>query len=154
MADSGEPGRTLAPSARLAWAVQQAAIWGVALIIGGIVSGPVDGALAPLLWVVPLLGLVVAPLVVPRLRWRRWRWDVRPQAIDIRHGTLTIRRTLIPLERVQHVDTRRGVLEQMLGLSTVIVHTAAGSHTIPLLSEWDADALGGRIASLADVDAG
>ena len=68
------------------------------------------------------------------LRWRRWRWDVRPDAIDIQHGTLTIRRTLVPMMRVQHVDTTRGILEQAFSLATVVVHTAAGSHRIPLLT--------------------
>ena len=76
---------------------------------------------------------------VPELRWRRWRWDVRPDVIDIRHGTFTVRRTLVPLERVQHVDTRRGLLEQALDLATVVVHTAAGSHTIPMLGDADAE---------------
>jgi uncharacterized protein len=41
------------------------------------------------------------------------------------------------------------VLEQMLDLSTVVVHTAAGSHTIPYLSDVDASELRDRIASLA-----
>ena len=83
------------------------------------------------------------------LRWRRWRWEVRPDAIDIQHGTITIRHTLVPMLRVQHVDTRRGVFEQALGLATVVVHTAAGSHSIPLLRVADADEVRDRIADLA-----
>ena len=51
--------------------------------------------------------------------------------------------------RVQHVDTRRGVFEQAFGLSTVVVHTAAGSHTIPLLRQAEAEELRERIAGLA-----
>jgi uncharacterized protein len=113
------------------------------------VGSRLDGTAGLLLWLVPLVGLVAGTLAVPALRWSRWRWDVRPEAIDIQHGTLTVRRTLVPLVRVQHVDTRRGILEQMLDLSTVVVHTAAGSHTIPLLSVYDADRLRDRIASLA-----
>jgi membrane protein YdbS with pleckstrin-like domain len=97
----------------------------------------------------PLLAGVLSVAVVPELRWRRWRWDVRPEAIDVRHGALTVRRTLVPMERVQHVDTRRGVLEQSFGLATVEVHTAADSHTIPLLSVPDADEVRDRIAALA-----
>jgi uncharacterized protein len=86
---------------------------------------------------------------VPELRWRRWRWDVNPDVIDIRHGTLTIRRTLIPMLRVQHVETTRGVLEQTFELATVEIHTAAGSHTIPLLGLADAGEVRDRIADLA-----
>jgi membrane protein YdbS with pleckstrin-like domain len=89
---------------------------------------------------------------IPSLRYSRWRWDLRPDAIDIRHGTFTVRRTLIPLARVQHVDTRRGILEQALHLATVVIPTAAGSHTIPYLSDFDADELRDRIAALARTD--
>ena len=49
-----------------------------------------------------------------------------------------MRRTLIPMARVQHVETTEGVLEQALGLATVAIHTAAGGHTIPLLRDLDA----------------
>ena len=87
--------------------------------------------------------------LVPSLRWRHWRWEVRPEVIDIRHGTFTIRRTLVPMLRVQHVDSTRGVVEQALDLATVVVHTAAGSHKIPLLSVTDAAEVRDRIADLA-----
>ena len=90
--------------------------------------------------------------IIPQLRWARWRWDVRDEGIDIRHGTIAIRRTLVPWIRVQHVDTRRGVLEQSFGLATVVVHTAAGGHEIPLLRVQDANLLRDRIAELARTD--
>ena len=94
----------------------------------------------------------LAVTAVPALRWRRWRWDIRDEGIDIQHGTLAVSRTLVPWVRVQHVDTRRGVFEQMFGLSTVVVHTAAGGHTIPLLPAGDAEQLRERIAGLARTD--
>jgi uncharacterized protein len=146
-----DPSRRLAPQARWAWALQQAMVWGALTVAGVIVALNVSQA-APWTWLVPALGLVVGVASVPALRWSRWRWDVRDEGIDIRHGTLTVRRTLIPWVRVQHVDTRRGVLEQALGLATVIVHTAAGGHTIPLLEAGEAALLRDRIAGLARVD--
>jgi membrane protein YdbS with pleckstrin-like domain len=141
-----EPARRLAPRAKWAWRLQQAGLWGAATV-AGTVAGTQAGV-APL-WIVPLAILVAATLSVPPLRYSRWRWDLRPEAIDVRHGTFTVRRTLIPLARVQHVETRRGILEQLLDLATVVVHTAAGGHTIPYLSEHDADELRDRIAALA-----
>jgi hypothetical protein len=95
---------------------------------------------------------VAGTWLIPRLRWSRWRWDVRDEGIDIQHGAITVRRTLVPWLRVQHVDTRRGLFEQSFGLSTVVVHTAAGSHTIPLLPEPEAEALRERIAGLAGTE--
>jgi membrane protein YdbS with pleckstrin-like domain len=145
----GEPSRRLAPKARWVWRAQQLLGWGVAVVVGLGLTGPLDGALATLAVVLPVCGLAVGVALVPELRWRRWRWEVRPDAIDIRHGALTVRRTLVPMLRVQHVDTTRDVLEQQLGLASVRVHTAAGSHTIPLLPLSDADEVRERIADLA-----
>jgi membrane protein YdbS with pleckstrin-like domain len=146
---TAEPARRLSDFALWFWRLEQLGIWGVLLVAGLFAAGPLDGALALLVWLVPLAGLLVSVAVVPQLRWRRWRWDVSPAAIDIRHGTLTVRRTLIPMPRVQHVDTTSNLVEQQLGLATVEVHTAAGSHKIPLLSMYDAGVLRDRIAELA-----
>jgi uncharacterized protein len=144
-----EPSRTLAREARWVWRGEQLLGWGVAVVIAQFVAAQLDGVLATLLRVVPIVGLLVCVVLVPWLRWRRWRWEVRPEAIDIRHGTFTIRRTLVPMLRVQHVDTRRNPVEQSLDLATVVVHTAAGAHTIPLLRVTDAAEVRDRIAELA-----
>ena len=144
-----EPSRTLAREALWVWRGEQIVGWGIAVIIGVAVAARLDGALAVLVRVLPVAGLVLCAVLVPSLRWRRWRWEVRPDAIDIRHGTLTIRRTLVPMLRVQHVDTRRNPVEQSLDLATVVVHTAAGSHVIPLLRVADAAEVRDRIAELA-----
>jgi membrane protein YdbS with pleckstrin-like domain len=145
------PQRPLSPVARTIWRLQQIGMWG-ALSVGGVILAQNLDALGPLPWIVPLVGLVAGTWLIPRLRWSRWRWDVRDEGIDIQHGTLTVRRTLVPWLRVQHVDTRRGLFEQSFGLSTVVVHTAAGSHTIPLLPEPEAEALRERIAGLAGTE--
>jgi membrane protein YdbS with pleckstrin-like domain len=144
-----DPSRTLAPEARWVWLGEQVLGWGVAIAVAMAVAAQFDGGWTTVLRAVPVAGLVVCTPLVPWLRWTRWRWDVRPEAIDIRHGTVTIRRTLVPMRRVQHVDTRRGVFEQLFALATVVVHTAAGSHEIPLLRLADADEVRDRIAELA-----
>ena len=147
----GDPARRLSPLARWVWALQQLMFWGVVVVVGTVVAANVDFGGA-WLWAVPLVVLVLAVTSVPALRWRRWRWDIRDEGIDIQRGTLAVSRTLVPWVRVQHVDTQRGVFEQMFGLSTVVVHTAAGGHTIPLLPAGDAEHLRERIAGLARAD--
>jgi hypothetical protein len=144
-----EPTRTLAREARWVWRGEQLLGWGIAVVVAQIGGAQLDGAIGLALRLVPIVGLLVAVTIVPSMRWRRWRWDVRPEAIDIQHGTFTIRRTLVPMLRVQHVDTTRGVVEQSLDLATVVVHTAAGSHRIPLLRVTDAAEVRDRIADLA-----
>ena len=51
--------------------------------------------------------------------------------------------------RVQHVDTKRDLLQQWLGLATVVFHTAAGANQIPALPVAEAGDVRDRIAALA-----
>jgi len=142
------PPRRLASGARWVWRLHQVLAWGIATIVVLVVAPKLDlpGSLA----LIPLAGLVVAVTVAPVLRWRAWRWDVKPEAIEIRRGVLVIRHTVVPMVRVQHVDTTSGLLAQAFDLYSVAIHTAAGSHKIPLLETRDADELRRRIEELSD----
>lgn len=149
-----EPTHRLPSQARTLWRLEGALRWGaialVALFIRSALGDEdVPGVVMTLLWAVPLTGLLVDAGVVPEVRWRRWRYEVREAEIDLRRGSFTLVRTLVPMARVQHVDTREGVLEQALKLSTVVFHTAAGANTIPALDRGEALAVRDRIASLA-----
>lgn len=99
-------------------------------------------------------GLLFAYLFVflfPSLRWRRWRYEVREEEIELQHGILVRIRTLVPMVRVQHVDTVQGPLLRRYHLASVIVHTAATSHEIPALAESEAEELRYFISKLARV---
>jgi membrane protein YdbS with pleckstrin-like domain len=143
------PQRRLAPAARWLWRLQGVGTAAVAIAVAGVTAGTTSGWVGSAAWPAAAVVALVAVLVVPELRWRRWRWEVREHEVDIQRGTLTITRTLVPMLRVQHVDTRRGVLEQMLGLATVVFHTAAGENRIPALPLDEAGRVRERIAELA-----
>jgi uncharacterized protein len=147
-----EPTRRLSPLALWVWVAHWVAGCIVALVVGRMLAPEVPDAWDPVLWAPTLAALVLGTAFVPALRWRRWRWEVREREIDLQRGVLRVRRTLIPMMRVQHVETTRGVLEQTFGLATVAIHTAAGSHTIPMLADDDAAVLRARIADLASTD--
>ncbi len=147
-----EPGRQLAAEARtlwslgaLAWAVPLAV--GVPLALQAVAGVPV--ALRVLVVVAVIMAGAVGVLLVPQLRWRRWRWEVRDEEIDLRHGALTEVRTIVPMARVQHVEVRRSFVAQCLGTADLVVHTAAGQTTIPMLPEAAAGEVRDRIADLA-----
>ncbi|MEN6349797.1 MAG: PH domain-containing protein [Syntrophomonas sp.] len=90
-------------------------------------------------------------LFQPNIRWRTWRYEVSEQEIDVLHGVFVKTRTLIPMVRVQHVDTEQGPLLRRFGLSSVTVSTAAGSHEIPALADDVAARLRDQISVLARV---
>lgn len=102
-----------------------------------------------------LFGIVftyIAVILIPKLRHRRWRYEIFEQEIYIQHGVFIMTRTLIPMLRVQHVDTKQGPILKKYGLATVSISTAATTHEIPALLEEDAAALRDRISTLARVD--
>jgi uncharacterized protein len=144
-----EPSRTLAPAARVLWRVEGLITTVVAVIAATVVQSAAGGTWALLGWAAAVLVGVIAIGLVPELRWRRWRWEVRAHEIDIRRGTIAVTRTLVPMLRVQHVDTKRDLLQQALGLATVVFHTAAGANEIPALTVAEAGQVRDRIAALA-----
>jgi uncharacterized protein len=127
-------------------ALAGAAPVGLGFLIGGAAFG---GLLRWLLWAVAVVVVAVGGLALPMIRWRLWRYEVRDEEIDLLRGALVVRRTLIPMTRVQHVDTQRTPLSDLFELRSVTVHTAAGAHSIPALRPGDAAAIRDRIALLA-----
>jgi uncharacterized protein len=154
MSEIPEPAQRLAPQARWAWRLSWAGGCALALVVLGMAGGGLPGTWRTAGMVVLAVALLAGTPLVPELRWRRWRWEVREHEIDLQRGILVVRRTLIPMARVQHVETERGLIGQALGLSTVEIHTAAGSHAIPLLRDHDAGLIRARIAELARTDDG
>ena len=87
----------------------------------------------------------------PKIRWLRWRYEVRESEIELQHGLFIVKRTLIPMVRVQHVDTSQGPLLRKYNLAGISISTAATNHMIPALVTEEADELRSRISSLARV---
>ncbi|RWZ55312.1 hypothetical protein EQV77_11755 [Halobacillus fulvus] len=99
-----------------------------------------------------LVGEVVLSIwLIPKLRWSRWRYEVTEKDIDLQYGIFFITRTLVPMVRVQHVDTEQGPLLRKYRLSTISISTAATVHKIPALDEYEAEELRQSISALARV---
>jgi uncharacterized protein len=90
-------------------------------------------------------------IILPSLRWQRWRYEVREEEIELQEGIFIRKRTLVPMVRVQHVDTVQGPILRKYHLASVIVHTAATAHEIPALEEEEAEELRLFISKLARV---
>lgn len=98
-----------------------------------------------------LLEAVLSIVVLPKIRWIRWRYEVRETEIEIQHGIFIIHRTLVPMVRVQHVDTTQGPLLRHYNLAVLTISTAATTHAIPAIPLEEADSLRRRISDLAKV---
>jgi hypothetical protein len=149
-----EPDRRLAPAARALWTLELLGGGLVLVLIAFAVRGPLrdqDGILHALGTIGPwlvVLGVLVAAVAIPALRVSRWRWRLDDDELDLRHGTITEIRTIVPVARIQHVDIRRSLWAQIVGVAAVVVHTAAGTTEIPALTESEAALVRDRLAGL------
>jgi len=94
---------------------------------------------------------ILSILVLPAIRWEHWRYDVREHEIEIQSGLFVVKRTMIPMVRVQHVDSAQGPILKKYNLANISISTAATTHTIPMLISEDADLMRKRISELARV---
>jgi membrane protein YdbS with pleckstrin-like domain len=127
-------------------------LWCLAIFAVSLALMPAADQIGVPIWLAPVVVVVAgiaAVVFIPRVRWQRWRYEVREDEIDLRSGLWTIRRTLVPIRRVQHVDTESGLLQTFYDLATVRFYTAAGSSEIPALNRDEAEHVRSRIAALA-----
>jgi membrane protein YdbS with pleckstrin-like domain len=146
------------PTARWLWAVQGLAVV-VALGVASSVAWwavPDDGGAARAVAdVLPWLLVPIAVLLVvvqPLWRYRVHRWEVTDEVVYTQVGWLTRTWRIVPIARIQTVDTTRGPVQQLLGLATIIVRTAshAGSTDIEHLDATTADAVAHDLALRAN----
>lgn len=100
------------------------------------------------LFLIALIIYIVIAGVLPKLRWKRWKYEVSDNGIDMLRGIIIKKRTVIPINRVQHVDTRQGPVYRKFELASVAISTAATTHEIPALDNDTADELRNTISIL------
>ena len=119
---------------------------GVALAV--VMDGPIGLPLA--------IGavLLLAEAAVAHLRWQRFTWQAQPEALELRHGIIVRRASYVPYHRIQQIDLRQRPIQRALGLSTLILRTAAATTDaeLPGVATADADALRQELLHRAGLD--
>ncbi len=150
-----DPDKQIDPSAVPAWRITGGLSslfwWTIPFVYGFVALGSDTTPGWPILVITGLvvLNTILQASIIPKIRWRRWRYQIDEYEIYIKFGIFVIRRILIPVNRIQHVDTRQGPILRSFGLSTVTITTAATTHEIPALSDEVADEVRNTISNLA-----
>lgn len=140
----------LHPRIRLLWIVQSI----IHAIIVAIAATAAHVFLGIPRWVpiAAFLVVVVLGVVFAVARYRRWGYEVRDDSLYLERGVLTEIRTVVPLVRIQHVDSRRSPFERLTGLASTVVYTAGSRGAdvrIPGLTDAGATDLRERLKRLA-----
>ncbi len=151
-----EPKKRISANALKVWRISET----IKVIISWVISAGIIFLISFFHWpswiiaVIVLLEAVCSYLFIfpePYIKWKIWRYDVREEEIELQHGLFVKVRTLIPMVRVQHVDTVQGPIMKKYKLASVVVHTAATLHEIPALEEEEAEELRLYISKMARV---
>ncbi|MGM0606546.1 MAG: PH domain-containing protein [Halobacteriota archaeon] len=142
--------KTLHPRIRLVWIARS--------LLAAVIVGAAGGA-GSLYLDLPIeypIAIAVVIFVVGTvhsiLRYRKWRYVIREDSLYLERGVLTEVRTVVPLVRIQHVDSRRSAVERVLGLASTVVYTAGSRGAdvrIPGLEPDTASDLRERLKRLA-----
>ncbi|MBC1975000.1 PH domain-containing protein [Listeria booriae] len=100
---------------------------------------------------VTVLYFVLTLFVIVPFRWARWSYQIRHDEIEIQHGIIFRSRVLIPMIRVQHVETEQGPLLRRQKLVRVSISTAATVHHIEAVRAQESDTLRHHILELVKV---
>jgi len=149
-----EPANPPSRSAPLVWALGAALPWLVIVFAQLIwyVLAPRMPWLHATVGAVTAVGALVSVVLVPIWRYRVHRWEISPQAVFTRSGWLVQERRIAPISRVQTVDTYRGPLDRLFGLSNVTVTTASSAGAVRIVA-LDAPVADRVVAQLTDIAA-
>lgn len=125
------------------WSLRPTLFWLVVVLgqtAGELFATPAPGWLRYTLIASVVIG-VLQVLIEPRWRYRVHRWEATPEAVVTKTGWVNQEWRIAPLSRIQTVDTKRGPLEQLLGLATVTVTTASAAGPVQIAGLAHADAV-------------
>lgn len=123
-----------------------------ALTVAYLLAAPARPWLGPALAVTAAVGLAYVA-VMPWRRYAVHRWETTGEAVYAVSGWIVHEWRVAPISRIQTVDTVRGPLQQLLGLSTLVVTTASSSGAIHItgVSQADAETASTQLAAAAEL---
>lgn len=97
------------------------------------------------------VGMVLSAIIIiymvasPEIRYRRYRYRLDDDKVEIRKGLIIITHSLVPIERIHQVDVSADPINRFFGLANVTITTAGGVVTIDYLQEEVAESIASRL---------
>ncbi|MCO8275595.1 PH domain-containing protein [Actinoplanes sp. TRM 88003] len=119
----------------IVWQTAQAVL--SAVVVLGVVGAVHYFAEVTRPWLGPVLIILsvlfaVEIAVVPTARYLVHRWQATDDAVYALEGWLTRRWQIVPISRIQSIDTEIGPLQSLLGLATIRITTASSEGKISI----------------------
>ena len=145
------PAQYVSPRAKWYWATRALAGWVLVVVVETVAWLTTPDSNSGLIALLAVTALLAAThlVVMPQWRFRVHRWETTDDAVYTQSGWFTQERRIAPVSRIQTVDTHRGPIEQLFGLSNVTVTTASAAGPLHIKALDSATA----VALVADLTA-
>ena len=154
---SGLPNQTFQASEKLwiAWALGDTILTLIIIVATALLS--YFQADKSWLWVaqivlIPSIVLLIINILLQPMAARRVSLKIEKDALLLKQGLIIQREVLLPLNRIQHIDTSQGPIERQLDLASLKLATAAGEVRIPGLTNGTANMLRDQLLSYLRVN--
>ena len=84
---------------------------------------------------------LVGLILYPPIEYKRWGYYIDQEKVVIRRGLFFLKQTIVPIIRIQNITISQGPINRHLGLYTVEIALASGSHEIVGLNQETADSI-------------
>lgn len=88
---------------------------------------------------VSVLLAVIYVIAVPFIRYKRYRYLITADRVEIIEGVFWVKRTVVPIDRIHQISVSKGPLDSAFGVAKVSVITAGATATFRFLEEQRAD---------------
>lgn len=88
----------------------------------------------------------------PVLLQKTWRYDIDEHYIQLKHGFINKQSLIIPMSRVEYVNTNQGPILRYYDLSVLTIGTITSANKIPAIPTSEAQEIRELIVHLAELD--
>lgn len=89
----------------------------------------------------------ISALIFPKIEYKNWSYYMEKDKVILRYGVFVVKTIVIPIKRIQYVDTSTGPILSHFELTSLAIYTAGGRYEIPALVDHIAKELQNAITS-------
>jgi membrane protein YdbS with pleckstrin-like domain len=89
----------------------------------------------------------ISALFYPKIEYKNWSYCMEEDKVILKYGVFVRETVVIPIKRIQYVDTSTGPILSHFELTNLAIYTAGGKYEIPSLASDIAKELQNSITS-------
>ncbi|MBE6054480.1 MAG: hypothetical protein E7212_11395 [Clostridium sartagoforme] len=86
-----------------------------------------------------IIFLLINAFIYPEIEYKQWSYSITNDKIEFSEGIYFVRRVIIPIIRIQHIQLNQGPINKLFDLYDISIFTAGGEHKIPNIESKKAE---------------